>query len=270
MPEIPLSIKTGESLSGGINPKKTVFLAENEKILDRIELPYDHIQDVLRSEIGATLPSDLVAQLGYRDLRWQLVHHVDTLPLFFIGAKDTSDERIALADAIGTIVIERIPNRQGDNRVSVNRIWIAGVTVIPNGGPRVIAVSFDHNGEANELGISTNEFLPALMVSPEDQTKFRQATSPFLKAFPFASLSVAGIVTQAMVRAAGHEYILRAQEHFPHPADQIILNLGDEPTMGLPGRTLTELNGFRLDLEHSVYTIKHTGWKANLPRFMTK
>lgn len=132
-------IVTGQPVPEGIKP---VYLPNLMAERNRVPSTLERIQALLQREVGAGLPQALIEQLGFTELRWQLVYNRHSLPYLFVGAPTTQDQPINLAEARGTIYLDRGGRSNLDGTVFVSDLGVAGVGRVSNGSARVLTARY--------------------------------------------------------------------------------------------------------------------------------
>lgn len=159
------AIVTGQQVPGNIKP---LVLSRVMQEAAQVPVTLEWIQGLLRHEVGGSLPQALIKQLGFNQLGWKMVHFRNSLPFLFLGTPGTLQEPIPLAEATGTIYVDRFVSGNMDNKVVVMDLGIAGIGQASDGSTRVLAVQYSpHFKLASHVDVSVSqEELPPLLTDP--------------------------------------------------------------------------------------------------------
>lgn len=200
------AIVTGQQVPKGIKP---VYLPDLMTERNRVPSTLEWIQRLLRQEVRAGLPQALIDQLGFAELRWQLVYNRHSLPLLFVGTPTlpykSIYESINLAEATGTIYLNRRVSGNPDDRVvCVSHLGVAGVGRASNGSTRVLAALYNpSHKQAYHINVSVS---PPEFPYPSESAPYSYKMDYDYAARPIPSRQgtvyhIGGIVTKGMVLA---------------------------------------------------------------------
>lgn len=196
------AIVTGQQVPGNIKP---LVLSRVMQEAAQVPVTLEWIQGLLRQEVGGSLPQALIEQLGFDQLGWKIVHFRDSLPFLFLGTPGTQQEPIPLAEATGTIYVDRfVSGSNMDNKVTVRDLGIAGIGRASDGSTRVLALQYSPYFKlAYHVDVSVSQ---AELPPPTDPLAFWARHNYDYVARPIPSTAetvyhIGGIVTERMVLA---------------------------------------------------------------------
>jgi hypothetical protein len=252
-------------------------LLDQEQAIPRRPVSIDRIQFALQDTVQAELDMELVFELGFAEMDWQLVDLPRSLYGLFLGKKNNdNNEAIRLSDAEGIIAVNTHLTPEG--AIEFTAVDVAGVAPDTAGNNRVVSLRYDattHNLDHMAVSFGRARIEESYLTHPYHVRLIQLPTQPSLiDHWRFTPHTTKVITTDAMAaKTEGHTQALEIDFTTRR------FSRGD---LGTAGMTEHEVTGFyeAATTTHQVIGVRNlpidsrsdlqTVWEIAVPRQLTK
>ena len=273
----------------------SILLRENAGFRYRALFDWSIVQHAAR-ETGVIIPSTLIYQFGMESLQWAFIDrkNKDNRSSILLTGKpsiegDFLNDSMTIDEACVTVAIENRITLSNRNEKRVSSLYLGAAGII---GSSIIAVNYnlEEEGHLTDLNISIpDEELPEQFNFQRDAYRSDEVgissgsvRFPLLTPVPsdkFHLHRTAGLITCAMVDAAGHRQVLvfefdKEGNVFGDLAKKLITERKDLVKFAIDGR------GYLLEQKDGIVTVKSKEdfakakgvpfWEISVPEFLPK